>query len=391
MAPTIVTRGRQPVLALGSPGGATIITTVLQILVDRLDLGTPLPEAIAAPRASASATRPRARPSRRSSRSPEARRCSTPVRARVRAAAPRAGDEIGAATGIEFLPARQALAAAEPARRGGGAPRWSGPLAKSSSTGSRARASSTTASASASCLDPERAGGDRDDAHVVGARAGDVARRVADHDRALARPVAGARAGDRRQLGARRRRPSRSRPGPARSSGRCPARASLQPRDRLEVAGHQRQAELVRPRRQRGEQLRHARRDAVRQVGRAQLRRRPRRRRATTSAARVDRRRGRRRRRSRSRTIAASVRPAHLDRVAVERRRPWTRAAASRSAGACSPRRAAAACRRCPTAAGAALSAGSPGRARAAGRTRRSACAAFSTSSSCTISTGECM
>ena len=52
IAPTIVLRGDRPVLAVGSPGGASIITTVLQILVNRLDLGLSLPEAIAAPRLS---------------------------------------------------------------------------------------------------------------------------------------------------------------------------------------------------------------------------------------------------------------------------------------------------------------------------------------------------
>ena len=45
-------RGRRPVLAVGSPGGSTIITTVLQTLVNRLDFGMSLPEAVAAPRAS---------------------------------------------------------------------------------------------------------------------------------------------------------------------------------------------------------------------------------------------------------------------------------------------------------------------------------------------------
>ena len=62
MSPTIVLRDGDPFLALGSPGGSMIITTVLQILVDRLDLGATLPEAIAAPRASqrnTSATRPK--------------------------------------------------------------------------------------------------------------------------------------------------------------------------------------------------------------------------------------------------------------------------------------------------------------------------------------------
>lgn len=38
-------------LALGSPGGATIITTVLQVLVEHLDLGRSLAAAVAAPRA----------------------------------------------------------------------------------------------------------------------------------------------------------------------------------------------------------------------------------------------------------------------------------------------------------------------------------------------------
>ena len=51
MAPTIVLSHGKPFLALGSPGGSTIITTVLQILVNRIDLGMTLPEAIAAPRA----------------------------------------------------------------------------------------------------------------------------------------------------------------------------------------------------------------------------------------------------------------------------------------------------------------------------------------------------
>ena len=37
MSPTIVLRNGEPFLALGSPGGSTIITTVLQILFDRLD------------------------------------------------------------------------------------------------------------------------------------------------------------------------------------------------------------------------------------------------------------------------------------------------------------------------------------------------------------------
>ena len=39
MSPTIVLKDGKPFLALGSPGGSTIITTVLQVLVNRIDLG----------------------------------------------------------------------------------------------------------------------------------------------------------------------------------------------------------------------------------------------------------------------------------------------------------------------------------------------------------------
>src|SRR3954468_7097663 len=52
ISPTIVLHHGRPAVALGSPGGATIITTVLQILVNRIDLGQSLPHALAAPRAS---------------------------------------------------------------------------------------------------------------------------------------------------------------------------------------------------------------------------------------------------------------------------------------------------------------------------------------------------
>ena len=52
ISPTIVLDEGKPFLALGSPGGSTIITTVLQILFNRIDRGMTLPEAVAAPRAS---------------------------------------------------------------------------------------------------------------------------------------------------------------------------------------------------------------------------------------------------------------------------------------------------------------------------------------------------
>jgi gamma-glutamyltranspeptidase/glutathione hydrolase len=54
MSPTIVMRNGRVVEAVGSPGGSTIITTVMQTLLNQLDFGMTLPEAIEAPRASQS-------------------------------------------------------------------------------------------------------------------------------------------------------------------------------------------------------------------------------------------------------------------------------------------------------------------------------------------------
>jgi gamma-glutamyltranspeptidase/glutathione hydrolase len=114
MSPTIVLDDGRPFLALGSPGGSTIITTVLQILVDRLDLGATLPEAIAAPRATQRNTAATLAEAAFLS-SPEAQALAT-VYSHVLSPT----GEIGAATGIEFLDGGSLLAAAEPQRRGGG-------------------------------------------------------------------------------------------------------------------------------------------------------------------------------------------------------------------------------------------------------------------------------
>jgi gamma-glutamyltranspeptidase/glutathione hydrolase len=130
MAPTIVLRDGRPWLGVGSPGGSTIITTVLGILVERIDLGSTLPEAIAAPRASQRNTATTvAEPAFISS--PEA--AALGARGHTFSVAPLASGaaEIGAATGIEFLDRNRLLAAAEPVRRGGGSalvvrPQWPG-------------------------------------------------------------------------------------------------------------------------------------------------------------------------------------------------------------------------------------------------------------------------
>jgi gamma-glutamyltranspeptidase/glutathione hydrolase len=113
MAPTLVTQAGRPLLTVGSPGGSTIITTVLQLLVDRLDTGMTLPQAIADPRATQrNTTTTQAEPLFRAS--PVA--AALEARGHVFVTNP----EIGAATGIEFLPGGGVLAAAEPTRRGGG-------------------------------------------------------------------------------------------------------------------------------------------------------------------------------------------------------------------------------------------------------------------------------
>ncbi|WP_244931564.1 gamma-glutamyltransferase [Nocardioides sp. W7] len=119
MSPTIVTKRGKPVLALGSPGGSTIITTVLQMLVNRLDLGMSLPQAIAAPRAAQRNT------ANVTAEPAFLQRYGDALTAYGHTLVP-AGDaftsaaEIGAATAIGIR-GRRLIAVAEPVRRGGGA------------------------------------------------------------------------------------------------------------------------------------------------------------------------------------------------------------------------------------------------------------------------------
>ncbi|MFF9478654.1 gamma-glutamyltransferase [Streptomyces sp. NPDC014733] len=113
ISPTIVLRDGKPVVALGSPGGATIITTVLQSLVNHLDRGMPLVDAIAAPRASQrNAARTELEPGL----------WNSPLRSELEGIGHQFTqvEEIGAATGVQPLPGGRWLAAAEKVRRGGG-------------------------------------------------------------------------------------------------------------------------------------------------------------------------------------------------------------------------------------------------------------------------------
>jgi gamma-glutamyltranspeptidase/glutathione hydrolase len=52
MAPTIALKDGKPAFTIGSPGGATIITTVLQTIFNHVDLGMPMDQAVNAPRLS---------------------------------------------------------------------------------------------------------------------------------------------------------------------------------------------------------------------------------------------------------------------------------------------------------------------------------------------------
>jgi gamma-glutamyltranspeptidase/glutathione hydrolase len=50
MTPTIVLKDGKPYIVIGSPGGSTIITTVLQVIVNTIDFGMNIRQAIDAPR-----------------------------------------------------------------------------------------------------------------------------------------------------------------------------------------------------------------------------------------------------------------------------------------------------------------------------------------------------
>jgi len=119
MSPTIVLKDGKPFLALGSPGGSTIITTVLQMIVNRVDLGMSIQEAIAAPRATQ-------RNTANVTSEPAFITAYGPALTALGHTLVPAGDaftsaaEIGAATAIEFGPRKRLTAVAEPSRRGRG-------------------------------------------------------------------------------------------------------------------------------------------------------------------------------------------------------------------------------------------------------------------------------
>lgn len=112
MSPTIVLDGGDVRYVVGSPGGSTIITTVAQVLMNRIDLGMSLPDAVAAPRAS-----------QRNTVNVSAEQAFLDAYAAVLAPyghtfGPPA--EIGAVAAIEVDADGLMTAVAEPVRRGGG-------------------------------------------------------------------------------------------------------------------------------------------------------------------------------------------------------------------------------------------------------------------------------
>lgn len=113
MSPTIVMADGEPAFALGSPGGARIITAVLQMLFNQIDRGMTLPEAIAAPRLSQRNT---------SSTELEAAWFDSPEAdvLRERGHVLVESGTLNNVTGVAFLPDGRLQAAAEPERLGGG-------------------------------------------------------------------------------------------------------------------------------------------------------------------------------------------------------------------------------------------------------------------------------
>lgn len=112
MSPTIILADGKPFLSVGSPGGATIITTVAQIITEYLDRDLSLVDAIAAPRLS----------SRNGTENAEQALLDSPEAAALRAQGHVLAlqDPIGNAVAIRLLGHGKAEAAAETTRRGGG-------------------------------------------------------------------------------------------------------------------------------------------------------------------------------------------------------------------------------------------------------------------------------
>ena len=114
MAPTIALAPDGRILAWGSPGGSTIITTGIGIATELIDFDQSLADAIAAPRFSQrNGTNTLVEPSLSKSSIAESLKALGHQLREI--------EELGAATGLERWPNGSVRAVAEPMRRGGGA------------------------------------------------------------------------------------------------------------------------------------------------------------------------------------------------------------------------------------------------------------------------------
>ena len=122
MSPTIVLQDGKPFMTAGSPGGATIITTVAQMVAGVADRGMPIGDALAAPRISSR---------NGSSTELEPTLANGEVGEYLRSIGHKTKEveRLGNASGIRYYDRRDMEAAAEPSRAGGGSamvvkPEW---------------------------------------------------------------------------------------------------------------------------------------------------------------------------------------------------------------------------------------------------------------------------
>lgn len=136
MAPTIVMKDGKPIFTIGSPGSETIITTVTQTIINYIDFGMSLPDAIASPRLSQMNHEDGHTYYEEIFASEYRDEHGTNLLEELRKRGHRLVPDtrvqgIGSVTGIEFLANQRVRAAGEPVRRGGGTAKVQQPLTAS--------------------------------------------------------------------------------------------------------------------------------------------------------------------------------------------------------------------------------------------------------------------
>jgi len=123
MSPTLALKNGRPAFTIGAPGGSTIITTVLQTIVNNIDLGMTFPDALAAPRLSQR---------NRATTTVEAGFAGTELARELESLGHRWDDaefgEIGYANALFFDNEGRVTAISEPTRGGGGSAAVQRPL-----------------------------------------------------------------------------------------------------------------------------------------------------------------------------------------------------------------------------------------------------------------------